>query len=119
MSRAILIPADTDAAVRIVETNGLHDLQRLLDGNIDYAPLNQPDLTLWINDEGKMLDLPRNERADAWWKANIRATFPGDYIAGDAVLVGFDRDSGEDTDVPARIITQLHPAPLRLSLVKH
>jgi Domain of unknown function (DUF3846) len=109
MTRAIFIPADSDAPVRMVESSGLRDLQRLVDGNIDYAPTDHDDLTLWINDEGKMLQLARNERADAWWKANIHATFAGDYIAGDAVLVGFDPESGEDADVPERIIEALLP----------
>jgi hypothetical protein len=32
---------------------------------------------------------------------------PGDYIAGTAVVVGFDASTGEDADVPDSVVTTL------------
>ena len=100
MIRALLIPADPTQPLTITQTTGLADLQRLVDGNVEVAPLSTDRLTLWINEDGKARRLPRNDRADAYWKASIPATLPGDYIAGDAVITGLDPDSGDDVDVP-------------------
>ena len=115
MTRALLIPADSNQPLSITQASGLADLQRLVDGQIASAPTDREHLTLWINDEGKILGLARNERADTWWKANIYATFAGDYIAGDAVLVGFDPTSGDDVDVPDDVVAALAPDLLETS----
>lgn len=100
MTRALLIPADLDAPASFVEVHDLSDLQRFVGGYIESAPLDTPDVTLWINEEGKIHGLPRNERADRWWKVSVEGTVPGDYIAGDAVLAGYDPRTGDPMDIP-------------------
>jgi len=51
------------------------------------------DLTLWVNEEGKLADLPHNPFAQALW--NERYGYYTDYIVGDIVLTGGVGAEGE------------------------
>jgi hypothetical protein len=95
---ALLIPADEKQPPRRIEITGLDDLQAAVGGNIEVVSYHgDPDICAYVNDEGKYTDgCARNPRATRLLGPGLRA---GDWIAGDAVIVGFDRAAGEDHDL--------------------
>jgi hypothetical protein len=85
---ALLVPADSDKPIERVTINEPDDLKRLVGGYFQVlSPPDEPDITCWFNEEGKIEQLPRNERATALLEPG-RWLQPGDYVAGDAVLTG-------------------------------
>lgn len=109
MAKAIVIPVEGPVEEIEIPHDGsaLECLQRLVGGLIEAIPVPEQfggnEATAYINEEGKFLDK---------CKPNMRATdffvpgfglFPGDYIAGTVVLVGFTPDGGHK-DVPAKVV---------------
>lgn len=113
--RALLIPAELSEPIRDVQIDGgdgcLDALQALVGGWIETIPHpTRDDVAPYFHEEGKLLDLPANWRATELLRESIR---PGDYIAGDCVLAGFDPDTGETVELPADFEVQ-PPKPLEL-----
>lgn len=116
---ALVIPAE--GPVREVElppTDCLAQLQELVGGRIEALPLPEfidprGKATAYINEEGKFdPDCRPNPRATDLLVPGI-GLFPGDYIAGTMVLVGFDGLTGEHTPtLPQRVID-------RVRLIEH
>ena len=108
MPKVLVIPVDTSEPVRIETLTDWEDYQRLVGGWIESAPVERDDLSLFINEEGKVLNLLRNSRADDLWRDLLPSgRIPGDYLAGTVVVVGFDATTGKDVDVPDSIVTAL------------
>lgn len=79
--RCIVIPANDEPYI-IKVRNELEEFQKLVDGHIETVSFST-DAILVVNEEGILLDLPRNE--------NIKPCIPsGLDIYGDAVIVGVD-----------------------------
>jgi hypothetical protein len=101
--RAILIPADdTRRPIQEIQhSDSLEEMQEIVGGNIEYVPfMGRPDVFPIINDEGKFLDLPVNYAATAFLAESLQ---PGDYIAGDCLVMGANPETGETTDLPTDI----------------
>jgi hypothetical protein len=110
MAKAIVIPVEGPVEEIDIPDDGvssLETLQRLVGGHIEAIHVPEQfggdDATAYINEEGKFIES---------CKPNMRATdffvpgfglFPGDYIAGTVVLVGFT-PSGDHKDVPEKVI---------------
>lgn len=98
--RAMRIPVDVDTVAMTIElptgSAQLDALQKEVGGYIEAVHLT-PDFTLWINEDGKGLELPYNPRATFLATDVLR---PGDYIAGDAVLTGGYDDEGYTLGLP-------------------
>lgn len=108
MPKVLVIPVDVTEPVRIETLTNWEAYQDLVGGWIESAPVDRDDLSLFINEEGKVMNLPRNSRADDFWRDLLpTGRIPGDYIAGTAVVVGFDPTTGDDVDVPDSITTAL------------
>ena len=73
------------------------DLRYLVGGHVEAVAL--PDgMTMYVNEEGKLMGLPMNGRA------TLLMPYPGDYIVGVAVIVGSPTEDGEDTGLtPAQL----------------
>lgn len=78
--------------VEFTEANALTVLQEGVSGWVQAVDLAE-DLTLWLNEEGKLADLPHNTFAQAIW--NERYGYYTDYIVGDIVLTGGVGPEGE------------------------
>lgn len=106
MKKALLIPVE--GPVREIEIeDGLDPLQEAVEGDIEAINLPEfidPDgtATAYINDEGKFTKEP-NMRATDFMVPGI-GLFMGDYIAGPMLLMGFDPETGENEDVPEKIV---------------
>jgi hypothetical protein len=69
----------------------LQTLQTAVDGLIEAVDINK-NLTLWLNEEGKLLGLPMNSVGTAMYR---RATEITDTIVGNIVLTGGVDDEGD------------------------
>nr|MDT0664176.1 DUF3846 domain-containing protein [Micromonospora sp. DSM 115978] len=108
MIKAIVLPADPDAPVRVVDLDeiSLRAGQRLVGGPIEPVDLTNPDATLYLNENGKIHDLPRNFRATLVAWTHVPVLRGRDVILGDAYLTGPLRRS-LDTDAPTDLVTLL------------
>lgn len=99
------------------------DIGRLVGGWIEAVPVygREHDLRLFINECGKFECVDENGgvlvniRMTRWLTNGNKAIgfdgnnlMPGDVIAGDAVLLGFDPDTGESQDCPDDIVRALN-----------
>jgi hypothetical protein len=109
MITAIVIPDDQSEPIRLeqLDEHDLDSYQRLVGGSIEIINLERPASTLYLNDEGKLLGLPLNQRATALlWTHN--SAFRGqDVIMGPAFIVGPPDEEGHDEDVPPELVELL------------
>lgn len=76
-------------------SNALSLLQEKVGGYIEAAPVDHPKLTMWCNEEGKILMLPFNERA-----SDLLEPDNPDIIMGDVVVEGAPDEWGVATTLP-------------------
>lgn len=100
--RAILIPADPQGAIEEIDSGTLADLQRRVGGLIEGVAFpGEPAAIGYVNESGVLDGLRRNERATRLLRpTGIPA---GEWLAGDCVLVGFNRNTGGHMPLPAHI----------------
>jgi len=87
-----IIPADNDKKVFVQETKrppSLTQLQKLVGGYLEQVPHFEQYMTkrctVYCNEEGKIRNLPSNERATkAWW---LTMGVAHDYLCGDVAIV--------------------------------
>jgi hypothetical protein len=80
------------------ELGSLDDMQSLVQGHVQM--LRHPkrnDVSLWVNDDGKHMGLPMNERATSLMEGTL---MPGDVIVGNMVITGADYRTGATLSVP-------------------
>ena len=88
MKKGLLIKES--GVLQVFDYTGLESLQEAVGGNIEVV--SHKNFSLFVNEEGKLLDLPPNEIATEIVKDSL-ANY--DFIAGDAVLLGGVDDEGE------------------------
>jgi hypothetical protein len=104
MGTIIVIPADEAMPVRswaAEEQPALQDLQDIVGGYIEAVPHWDRHLldtcVVWCNEEGKLHELPVNQRATAmWW--GVLGQPVDDVLCGDIVIVVNLPDKDEDED---------------------
>lgn len=101
MTKAILIRAG--GTPTLIHYKSLEDLQGLVGGRVEGITFKH-DLFGYVNDDGKGLQLEPNRFATTYLHSYL---FPGDWIAGNIVLVGPAGPDGEDQDIPAKYIKTL------------
>lgn len=109
---SIVIPADEESAMRQAEIGASHlaDYQAITGGLIEHIELQNPLSSLYINEEGKLLELPVNRRATLLLWMHNPAFRMRDLIVGDALLVGPADSEGYDTNVPDALTATLFEA---------
>ena len=86
----------------VADEDLLPTLQGLVGGSVE--PINLlKDMTLWVNEEGKMLNLPFNYFATKMWEKKFGVGT--DYIVGDVVITGYA--DGDTTGLKDEIIKML------------
>jgi len=100
MIKAIVITVDgLQKDIEISEDISLKTLQDAVGGFIQSVDLL--GLTMWINEEGKIDNLPFNPFATILWEAAFGKT---DVILGDIVLTGLPDDEGKLTSIPQAFV---------------
>lgn len=95
---------ETALHYHVTEFDGeLRELQAAVGGYIEAIP-STDDVTMWINEEGKLHGLPVNRLAmDVWIRFDVfRCMIGGDWIAGSCVVTGGPTPAGNTRDLAER-----------------
>lgn len=108
MPKGILIPADPNALPRLTHFRRLEDYQRAVDGRIEAIPLPRPlGLTILANEEGRLHQLPLNQRATRLWWFWVPRLWQKTVLVGDILVLGAPNEDGELTDAPAALVQDM------------
>lgn len=100
MVSGILIPANTNAPVKEVQFDDLQDYQTAVGGPIEAIDLQDLGVTMFINEVGRLENLPYNARAMFLWWWFVPAVRQKEPLLGDVVIVGLPDSEGNSQDVP-------------------
>jgi hypothetical protein len=89
--QALVITTSGEMSVIDITGNELKTLQEKVGGWVQAIDLTS-SLTMWANEEGKLVGLPVNGFATELWESRFGAT---DIIVGDIVITGGADDEGE------------------------
>lgn len=106
MMKAIVVK--TDGSVNEVFADwDYEEINNEVGGWIEAVDFGDKPYFAYINEEGKLLNLPENGMAtDLWYESGQRVLI-GDYIAGDAVFFGSVDSDGNNTDAPNSLMEEL------------
>ena len=104
----ISLVIDTVGTIRKIELDGYQPLSDAIGGLIESVPAS-PEVTIWCNEEGKMLKLDFNLIATDLWEVFdvYGCVAAGDVLVGPIVIQGPANEEGECTDVPDWLLMQL------------
>jgi len=91
MKKAIQITTLGEMIVIDLESESLLKLQRAVSGWVQAIDLSDT-VSMWCNEEGKMIGLAHNPFGQAFWEKSYGRT---DYIVGDIVITGGVDDEGD------------------------
>lgn len=92
MKQAVIIRTDGTTEVVDFSQDSLAVLQKAVGGWVQAIDLNS-NLTLWLNEEGKLESLPHNPHAQYFF--DMRFGPDADYIVGDAIFTGGVDENGD------------------------
>lgn len=104
MVKGLLVPLDETASIETREFAGLDDYQAAVGGWIEPVDVPSLGVTIYVNEEGLIRQLPLNTRATFLWWFHVPAARQKAMLVGDAVLVGMPDHKGDSTDVPNAVI---------------
>jgi hypothetical protein len=108
---AIVIPVDLTEPLRLeqIDPTDLNAYRRLVgEANIEVVNLEQPDASMYMDEEGKLKELEVNQRATAVaWTHQSALRNRRDPIVGPAFIVGAVDRRGNDKTTPPELIRLL------------
>jgi hypothetical protein len=104
---AIQIPVDDQRPLYKVAIEGLEGMQAAVGGNIEAIDLGPLGATFFVNEEGKLMQGPINQRATLLWWCLFPSAVRADVIVGDALMVGAPDEDGNSTDIPKEVVDLL------------
>lgn len=106
MVQGIIIPADNTTPLRTATLDSLEDYQRAVGGWFEAVDIADLGVTMYVNDEGLIRDLPFNRRATFLWRFHA-AQARDARLVGDVAVVGLTDDEGENTELPSELARRL------------
>jgi len=103
MKTALRINTDFTTEVLDIEEDSLKKLQGAVGGWVQAVDLHD-DLTLWCNEEGKLIGLTPNVIGTHLYEKNFSVL---DVIMGDIVFTGGTDDEGDNLGLPTAWLVQL------------
>jgi len=104
MKTALRINTDFTTEILDLETDSLAQLQEAVGGLVQAVDLHD-DLTLWCNEEGKLINgMLANVIGTHLYEKNFGMT---DIIMGDIVFTGGTDDEGDNLALPTAWLVQL------------
>jgi hypothetical protein len=97
----LYVPVDGPAVTREVDPT-LATFQELVGGNIEA--ISGQGWTAYLNEEGKLAELPGNPAATLLAARLGWIYLPGDFLVGPVVFLGPVDDEGDDTSVTQRTL---------------
>lgn len=110
MKAALRVNTDFTTEVLDLEDKEYPQLRDAVGGLIQPVDL-RPGLTIWVNEEGKLIDLPVNVIGTHLWEKSFGMT---DVIVGNCVFTGNANDEGETEELSSAWITQIQELAVRL-----
>lgn len=110
MVRGLVVPAAEDAAIELRDFAQLDDYQAAVGGYIEPVDIPSLGITVYVNEEGLLRQLPFNSRATFLWWYEVHEARQSAMLVGDAVIVGIPDRRGESTDVPQSLVDILTKA---------
>lgn len=104
MKKALRINTDFTTELLDLSSDEYNKLSGAVGGLIQAVDLKS-DLTIWLNEEGKLLDLPVNLVATRMWDRSFGVGT--DVLVGDCVFTGGTDEDGETLELSRPWITQL------------
>ncbi len=104
---AIVIPVQGPVRIEQVPTRSperLQAYQSWVGGLVEVVDLDDPQASMYCNEEGKNLSMPMNARATRLLWLHNPAFRQQDVICGPAFIVGPADDEGEDTTAPTELV---------------
>lgn len=92
MKQALMITPEGEVSTIDIATDALEKLQGAVGGWVQAVSLDS-ELTLWCNEEGKMIGLEHNPLAQFMWDRAFGAGT--DFIVGTVVITGGTDNDGE------------------------
>ena len=83
----------------------LRTAQGLVGGPIEAIP-TADSITIFVNEDGKNVNLPRNEMADVFWQSfdKYGCLANGDYLVGTVLIMGPSSRAGRTTSAPPNTV---------------
>ena len=106
MVRGIIIPADNTAPLRTAALDSLEDYQRAVGGWVEAIDIPDLGVTMYVNEEGLIRDLPFNRRATFLWRFHVPQAHDA-RLVGDVAVVGLTDSEGENTELPSELARRL------------
>ena len=108
MKKALAITTLGEATIIDINDDSLEKLQKAVGGYVQAVDLCE-GVTMWCNEEGKMMSLPHNPFGQAFWETAFPVSEFGrtDYIVGDIVLTGGVDDEGDTLGLTSEEIDEL------------
>lgn len=110
MKAALRVNTDFTTEVLDLSNNEYEQLRDSVDGLIQAVDL-RPGLTIWVNEEGKLVNLPVNVIGTHLWEKSFGMT---DIIVGNCVFTGSSDDEGETTELSQPWILQIQELAVKL-----
>jgi hypothetical protein len=110
MKTALRINIDFTTEILDLEDDSLKKLQGAVGGWVQAVDL-QDNLTLWCNEEGKLIGLTPNVIGTHLWEKSFGMT---DVIMGDVVFTGGTDDEGDNLGLPHAWQVQLEELATKL-----
>lgn len=100
--KTLVVPADDDQDmyVLVMEQGDTDKMREIVGGWFGASEGREVPVTFWYHDEGKIFDLPQNDRATMMWWASDRRFLNFDYLAGDVLITGMADDEGRTLGCP-------------------
>jgi hypothetical protein len=106
MVQGIIIPADNTAPLRTATLGSLEDYQRAVGGWFEAVDIPDLGVTMYVNEEGLIRDLPFNRRATFLWRFHVLQARDA-RLVGDVAVVGMTDEEGENTELPKDLLQRL------------
>ncbi|TFD27349.1 DUF3846 domain-containing protein [Cryobacterium lyxosi] len=111
MVTGIVIPHETGPKIFPIEFSDLASYQAAVGGYIEPVYIENPRITIFANEEGKVQKLPINRRATCLWWLHSPRVRGHDILVGDVALIGSRGGAGSTTSLPADFIELLLETP--------
>ena len=108
MKEILIIKTDGTVERETLTGNGSEQfatIQKVVEGWVERAPLEDYTLLMWVNEEGKLKGLPHNPLAQRLWDKEWGAGT--DTIVGNVVITGDDDEEGETGGLPEGVADRL------------
>jgi len=104
--KAVVIPVRGDIRIIEIGRSDYRAYQDAVGGNLEVITLQSPPGSLYLDEEGKLKELPYNERATRLVDQAVPGFAGRDVVVGPALVTGPVTAGGYDTDVPADLLSR-------------